>query len=385
MELIQQRTPLIELYAALKRPSAFSLVDVGCSGGIDPVFKKLGLKLRALGIDASLDEIERLRKGNTFQGVHYIDGLVGLPEGHPFLMEQGESLSSHNPWDRLSACRSILIRERLRPYQSHEEKMRDNQWRSTRLSTNRITLADTMTVQGFTDVDLLKIDIDGPDFLALQSLHRRFNEFGLLAVVMEVNFFGGERPTDHTFHNTDRFMRRNGFELFGLTTRLYSVSSLPSVFQWGAPCQTMSGRPFQGDALYMRDICSMAPPIPERFLTPEKLINAVLLFSLFGLPDCAAELLLAKKELLAAHLDIDEFLDALTKQSVCMQGGIPENVSSYQELMALYESDPPEFYMGAAGGIDAGKVLARRVAVFAYRWRKLGLKLGLVKKFLFEW
>ena len=350
MELLQETCPLIELYNMLKVPSVFSLVDVGCSGGIDPIFKKIGcgehVQFRALGIDASVDEIERLRRENTDQRIQYIDGIVGLEEGHPFNKDIGKrSWSGNNPWERLSVYRSVLFRENSQKIQSHEEKMQHNQWQSTRLSGNLITLADTITERCFSDVDLLKIDIDGPDFMAMQSLHKRFDEFGILAVVMEVNYIGSDCPTDHTFHNTDRFMRQNGFDLFGLTIRHYSTSSLPFRFLYNVPMQTTYGRPMYGDALYMRDICSTSSPVPNRFLTPEKLINSVLLFSIFGLPDCAAEILLAHKETLNAFLDIDVFLDVLTKQCVSMQCGTPSDISNYRELMTLYENDSPEFYM----------------------------------------
>jgi hypothetical protein len=351
MELLQETCPLIELYNMIKTSSFFSLVDVGCSGGIDPIFKKIGgsyVQFRALGIDASVDEIERLCRENTDQRIHYIDGIVGLEEGHPFIKEQEKRplyCVDYDLWKRLSVYRSMLLRENYQCIQTHEQKMQHNQWQSTRLSSNLITLADTITEKCFSDVDLLKIDIDGPDFMAIQSLHKRFDEFGILAVVMEINYIGSDYPTDHTFHNTDRFMRQNGFELFGLTIRPYSASSLPFRFLYNAPMQTTYGRPFQGDALYMRDICSTSSPVPNIFLTPKKLINAVLLFSMFGLPDCAAEILLAHKEKLDPFFDITVFLNALTKQSVSMQCGTPSDISNYRELMALYESDSPAFYM----------------------------------------
>jgi len=362
MELLQETCPLIELYNKLEVPYIFSLVDVGCSGGIDPIFKKIGggeyVQFRALGIDASVDEIERLRRENTDQRIYYIDGIVGLEEGHPFINELGKrSWWGNTPWERLSAYRSTLFRENSQCIQTHEQKMHHNQWQSTRLSGNLITLADTITGRCFSDVDLLKIDIDGPDFMAMQSLHKRFDEFGILAVVMEINYNGSDYPTDHTFHNTDRFMRKNGFELFGLTIRPYSTSSLPFRFLYNFPAQTTYGRPIQGDALYMRDICSTSSPVPNILLTPKKLINAVLLFSIFGLPDCAAEILLAHKEKLDSFLDITAFLNALTRQSVSMQYGTPSDVSNYRELMALYENDSPAFYM--AGDNFKYKMLAQ--------------------------
>jgi len=183
--------------------------------------------------------------------------------------------------------------------------------------------------------------------MAMQSLHKRFDEFGILAVVMEIIYIGSDYPTDHTFHNTDRFMRQNGFDLFGLSKQVYSTSSLPFRFLYNTPMQTTYGRPLFGNALYMRDICSTSSPVPNIFLAPEKLINAVLLFSIFSLLDCAAEVLVTHKEILDPFLDITAFLNALTKQCVSMQCGTPD-VSDYRELMALYENDSPAFYMAMA-------------------------------------
>ena len=40
----------------------FTHIDVGCSGGIDPVWRVFGPRLRAVAFDASLDECERLAR-----------------------------------------------------------------------------------------------------------------------------------------------------------------------------------------------------------------------------------------------------------------------------------------------------------------------------------
>lgn len=40
--------------------SCFTLLDVGCSAGIDPVWRLFGVRLRAFGFDTNLDEIARL-------------------------------------------------------------------------------------------------------------------------------------------------------------------------------------------------------------------------------------------------------------------------------------------------------------------------------------
>jgi len=376
MELLQQSCPIIELYAKLKTPLAFSLVDVGCSGGIDKIFKELGVMLKALGIDASVDEIEKLRRENMHDGIKYIDGLViGLSEEIHLTNDFVNSKYwINNPWERLSVHRTLKIRSQHEQLKNHEEKMFFNRWFDTKLSSNHFTLPNALIENDFLDVDLLKIDIDGPDFAVMQALHKRFDEFGILAVVMEVCYAGSHNPTDNTFHNTDRFMRENGFELYGLTTRPYSMASLPFRYQWGFPAQTTGGRPMFGDALYVRDICSVSYPIPNKFLSPEKIINAIFIFSLFGLPDCAAELLLNYQEMLAPFLDTTEFLDALTRQSISMQRETPQGISSYKELMDMYESDSSSFYMASED--DPYKTLLKEHEKLTIGYKKLSLEYG---------
>ena len=58
------------------------------------------------------------------------------------------------------------------------------------------------------EVHDIKIDVDGADFDILQTLSDSLMRLNVLAVGLEVNFVGSPDETDHTFHNTDRFMRR---------------------------------------------------------------------------------------------------------------------------------------------------------------------------------
>jgi hypothetical protein len=379
MELLQSESPLVPLYISLQRPEGlvFNLVDIGCSGGIDPLFLQLGKKLKALGIDASVDEIAKLKTDNSMINVIYKDYLVSLPSEHPFYNQiLGEQVFiSNNPWQRLAVTKSCEIRRNKKLYTNHNAKMTDNLWQETTLSSRTATLTELFQMNKFYNIDLLKIDIDGPDYFALQDLDNKFENFGILGVVMEVNYFGGIDETEHTFHNTDRFMRKNGFTLFGLTVRPYSVAALPFRYQEGVPCQSFGGRPFQGDAFYALDIC--AGEFAD--ISINKLINMVLLFSLFGLTDCAAEILLKYKATLVDYLDTDYILDTLTEQTKKIQNGTPKNIQCYNDLINSFTSDSDEFYF-ANYDLDVNAIKKQRDALLASRWRTLGQKLGIVKK-----
>ena len=76
----------------------------------------------------------------------------------------------------------------------------------------------------------------------------------------------------------------------------------------------MSGRPFQGEAYYARDV--LAPHRAEaRAMSAEKIAKLAAMFSAWDVPDAAAELLLARRETLAPLFDIDSGLDLLAAQT----------------------------------------------------------------------
>jgi hypothetical protein len=66
------------------------------------------------------------------------------------------------------------------------------------------------------------------------------------------------------------------------------------------------------------------------------------LFSLVGLPDCAAEVLVAFREPIGACLDVDKGLEMLIRQ--CFPSGA--EVPSYAEYLQQFAADSPRFYPG---------------------------------------
>jgi hypothetical protein len=94
-----------------------------------------------------------------------------------------------------------------------------------------VRLADSSEVIGVDEivsgehlptVDFLKVDVDGPDIDVLESAQEVLADPQVLGVALEVNWFGSACPSEHTFHNTDLFLRPQGYVLFGITVRPYS-------------------------------------------------------------------------------------------------------------------------------------------------------------------
>src|SRR5262249_8528183 len=154
-------------------------------------------------------------------------------------------------------------------------------------------------------------------------------DLNVLAVGLEVNFYGSDDSTGHIFHNTDRFMRGLGFTLAHLAIRPYSFAGLPARYQYDRPAESFSGRPYQGDALYVRDWGDPAESAKQN-LSPAKMAKLTVIFAAFGLYDAAAEVVLTHRADLTALLDPVRLLDLLCAEAQ----GDQEPKLSYAEYMA---------------------------------------------------
>ena len=204
-----------------------------------------------------------------------------------------------------------------------------------------------MCAERLETVDFLKIDVDGPDLEVLESARRTLVEGRVLGVGMEVNWFGSANPTEHTFHNTDRMLREQGFALYGLTIRRYSRSDLPAPFECDTYARTLFGQPYQGDAVYLRDLA--APHLEDlaRDYPSDKLLKLACLYELFRLPDCAAEMLNVFTPRLETFGDREPLLDALTPP---LLGGR----LTYREYLQAFMREPGSFLPGARAAAEAG-------------------------------
>jgi hypothetical protein len=328
-------TAFLAFVARTLGDTSFTLLDIGCSGGIDASWRAFGERLRALAIDASVAECERLRKAETHPGIEYLAAFVSDSPTAKIDLENGQaSPLIFRMRDRLSFMRTNELREARLGKAEIEDKLRHNAWEMTKLAdhTRPLVAPELLKQRGWTDVDYLKIDIDGSDFLVLKTFDSRLAELGVLGVQLEVNFVGTGDDSEHAFHNTDRFMRRQGYELFRLDVRTYSTRALPARYVWPTPAETVTGRPWQGEAYYAREI--------DAGLSCEKRAKLAAIFSAWSVPDAAAELLLAQRYSLSKVIDVDQGLDLLALQAQADRG----TRLGYQAYMRTFEADAPSFY-----------------------------------------
>ncbi len=336
-------TAFASFVAGSLQSERFTFIDVGCSGGIDPAWRVFGDRLRALAFDASVDECERLAAEEGHPDIKYLPGFVGLPPDHPFAARvAGKPRFVRNIFPRSSAGRMAELQQERLKVASLEEKLLHNAWAMTKLADpGKVVVVPTVLRDfGWSDVDLIKIDIDGPDFEVLHSFDGQFDALGLLAARLEVNLNGGPDEWENTFHNTDRFMRTRGFELLALDVRNYAMSALPSPFAITSPAQTVTGRPFQAEAFYARDPVGLDWREIGDAMRPEKLAKLAAIFSTWKQPDAAAELLLTFRGKLTDVFNVDIGLELLAGEA---QSGA-EAAIPLKDYIAAFEAGAPRFY-----------------------------------------
>jgi hypothetical protein len=356
--------PLLDYVAEITAANEFVLVDIGCAGGIDSRWRRLGPRLRAIGFDANAGEIESLKGREGSTNVTYLNALATIDPNHPFATKkEGRQDCQRNTWPRTSAKQYVERVHAARRSALHGETPASNPERtepSAGAGPSAIEVPEYLQQNGVTSGDILKIDVDGKDFDVLNSFDQALSDLAVLGVGVEVNFCGSDSETDNTFHNVDRFLKARGFELLALSTRRYSVSALPSRFLGGAG-PTETGRILQGDAMYARDLASGLYDDFANSLGPEKLLNLMAILAVFSLPDCAAEVALKFRAALSPRFDVDKILDLLTAQ----EEGTISGKSSYRQHMSRFAQSPNTFLRTKNPALQ----LARALKKGYLKWR----------------
>jgi FkbM family methyltransferase len=328
----------------------FVLIDAGCSGGIDDAWRAFGPSLVVHAYDPDLAACEELQAKERFEHVHYHARPVGLPETHPFVRRRAEDAArwpNTNIWGRVTAGYLAARSHPAAPPAAPTEPPAPS---APAAPADPPRIADPSAVVGVDEIvraenlstiDFLKIDVDGPDVEVLESARETLGASQVLGVGMEVNWFGSANPTEHTFHNTDRFLREQGFTLFGVTVRRYSRTDLPAPFEKEDFAYTHFGQPYQGDAIYLRDLAADDLAALAADYPPEKLIKLACIYELIGVPDCAAEILNHFGERLTDFGDRESLLDALTPPLHGQQ-------LSYRDYIAEFKRRPERFLPSAA-------------------------------------
>lgn len=310
----------------------FFLLDVGASGGIEQHWFTLSNKLKAIGFDPLVSEIKRLNQQNTNSNVSYVEGFVTynqLNQKFPLSLRNDLVASLNNfSQERSSSVRAIEAKN-YNYIQKHY-----NTGEALVYSDQYFELDDYFRDNSIETVDFIKIDTDGHDFPVLLGAQEVLDQKGVLGLSVECWFHGSTHSYANTFSNIDQFLRSKGFSLFNLDAYKYSRSTLPRTFAYDIYAQTQNGPVQWGEAVYFRDIADKNYEKKFDFkVTKQRIFKLAFLYELFGLNDCAAELLLLMHEKFNFSNHLNLMLDCLTPL-------IKKEKVSYQDYVQQFDKNP---------------------------------------------
>jgi hypothetical protein len=103
---------------------------------------------------------------------------------------------------------------------------------------------------------------------------------------------------------------------------------------------SLSGRPLQGDALYVRDFGLKIPESDAEQVSDEKLAKTAAIFAMFDLPAEAVEHVQRFRTRLSRLLDVDQVIEGLTQEAQAQE----VTAWRYAEYMAAFDAQDPYFF-----------------------------------------
>jgi len=338
----------------------FVLVDVGASGGIEQCWQVFDPFLTAYGFDPLVKEVERLNQAEPSSDIRYYAYFVG-DSGYDSLFPPSLAGDAVLGWSDQVYERTSAVRAQQLMSMSFTQRF-NNEDPEILVTDARTSLDDFFARTPVPTIDFIKVDTDGHDYEVVLGARRTVAQKQVLGLLIECQLHGVGHPHSNLFSNIDRLMREQGFSLFDLEIYRYSRAALPGHFVYEIPAQTHEGQVVWGDALYLRDVT--APGYDQRWtaLEPSKLLKLACLHELFGMPDCAAEVLVQRRETLRHLIDIDQSLDMLANEMDPHSGG-------YRDHTARFEQSPRSFYPARSGHSLSSP--RRLMSALARRMRRL--------------
>jgi len=278
------------------RQQPFIVVDVGARGGVAPYWSVFGDDLRIIGFELDPDECRRLEAIDP--RTRYLPYALDRERGRRTVYVANYAASSSfyrtDPayFGRHTAGRNAIV--------SSEQTLETS------------TLSTALASIGLSSADFIKADAEGAELEILQGGDELLP--GVQGILSEVRF--SRRISGCPIYwEVDKYLRERGFELYDLDVYRLSKKALPypylyaNYFDDGRPAAGPStqGQVFEANALYMRDLVAASAD-------PRRLIVAACLFEIFGLADCAAELILAHRNPFDALVPSEQLLDLLVPE-----------------------------------------------------------------------
>ena len=283
------------------------VVDIGARGGIEWYWRVFGDHVRIIAFEPDPEECRRLNE-RAGKNVTFIAAALGSTSGPRtlYVMRHADSTSFYAgvpEWNR----RYVFA---------------DNAGIEREITVQTTTLRDALQGQ---EPDFIKLDAEGAEFDILCGADLA----PVLGLVAELNL--GQAPTGQpSFADFDPYCRAAGLQLYDIDVYRFSRKALPYPFLYDlrdgtgrpVPGATTQGQALSSDALYFRD-----------GLATDRPVKLACLFEIFGLNDCAAEVILAHRAAFAAWADPADLLELLVP-------AVKGRKLSYADYVARHATDP---------------------------------------------
>jgi len=298
-----------------------TIVDVGARWGFNAEWQVFGESLKVLCFDPDAQECQRLNS-SAGPNVVYVPAALGKEAGmatlHVTALGASSGLYKTNMdyFSRLlNGDNGAVVREQ---------------------SVQLTTLDEALSRLGAPAVDFIKLDAEGAELDVLLGGARTLYGNSVIGLLSEFRF-QKEINGCPTFTDLDSHVQSLGFRLYNMQFEHQSRRALPypGVVDYRLPsgqrffAYTTHGQIMDGDALYFRDLLIPANAAVQRRATATQVLKAASFFEIYGLVDCAAELILGSRDLLRPRVNCDELLDRLTPAIRGQKVGFTEYLEAY--------------------------------------------------------
>jgi len=171
------------------------VVDIGCRGGFQEHWKRLGSVVQLIGMDADEQEVNSLISENKQE--QFIPQVLGARKGYGnlYITQDPACSSLYPPDDKLIRNRPTLGVTKL-------------------VSTKKVeisTLDDWAQRKKIPGIDFMKLDVQEAELDVLQGAEKALQSVRMLEVEVEFNQIYHGAPL---FGDIDRFLRQQGFSLW---------------------------------------------------------------------------------------------------------------------------------------------------------------------------